>query len=175
MLINVIASLQTPSLDISSEVELKFNHNLQEISKWKIQAFLKFSSVLVCGYEKCFQLKCSWNFPSWCHITEALPSLRAYLLQKKNPFISLVYFLQILVVHLPPSIFLLPPVSSLRFLRSPFEDGARRVLAWIALDTKGGLFHEMFPFLMSDGVRSFNIPHRYLSGSWLRFKATAWL
>lgn len=86
MLINVIASLQTPSLDISSEVELKFNHNLQEISKWKIQAFLKFSSVLVCGYEKCFQLKCSWNFPSWCHITEALPSLRAYLLQKKKPF-----------------------------------------------------------------------------------------
>lgn len=41
------------------------------------------------------------------------------------------------------------------------------------LCTKGGLFHEMFPFLMSDGVRSFNIPPWYLSGSWLCFKAAA--
>lgn len=65
--------------------------------------------------------------------------------------------------------------SSPLFPALPLRTVACWESAWLALDTKGGLFHEMFPFLMSDGVHSFNIPHWYLSGSWLCFKATAWL
>lgn len=49
---------------------------------------------------------------------------------------------------LPPS---LPRLFSLSPL-SAFEDGAHCASACLALHTKGGLFHEMFPFLMSDGV-----------------------
>ncbi len=102
-----------------------------------------------------FRIKVVSKFPSLSHITQGFRRLRADPLPELN---FSLYFSTNLGVP-PPPLSLFFPFLPLLSPRSAFEDGACCESAWLALDTKGGLFHEMFPFLMSDGVRSFNIPH----------------
>lgn len=170
--VNPITSLPAHPLHMPSAdkhppgVKLKWNISLQNIFGWEYRTLLRFSGGFNLSLGKCSESKQRWNVRHYDTAPGVSQGSELISCQNFTFFFLLSTNFGASPSHLP---------SPLLSPRSAFEDGARRESAWLALDTKGGLFHEMFPFLMSDGVRSFNIPHWYLSGSWLCFKATAWL
>lgn len=137
----------------------------------KNKTFAAFFSLLV---TEVFRIKVPLKFPS-----EHVGASRGSALISCQNFLIFPLFSPNLgepppLLYTPPHLFLSPsPLSPVSPLCLWGRCLARRESAWLAFDTKGGLFREMFPFLMSDGARSFNIPRWYLSGSWLCFKATA--